>query len=359
MPLAPASEWKLIDGFLAAVRGLPDVQAKLEPTGARDLGSRIVLDVAGKRVQALVEVRKAVYPRDVRQLEWPTTNLARQRSEGVSGRETLAMLIAESISPGAKELLRAERIGYFDSGGSLFLPARGAYLCVDRPPPKPMSRSIRTLFTGRRAQVLHGILKRHDEWFGVKDLAEQALVSPATASQVLTELERFDWLESRGRGPAKQRHLRDPAALLEAWANQSSSMPAPAFRRYFVPTMKPDDLMERFGQICEAHGVNYAFGFEAAAQRYAPFLSTISQVRCRLLAGSRGDAAIAELGARIVSEGANLAIIEAKSDGDLLFREQIDGVWLASPIQVYLDLLRGEGRAKEMAEHLRRERIRY
>jgi len=40
-----------------------------------------------------------------------------------------------------------------------------------------------------------------------------------------------------------------------------------------------------------------------------------------------------------------------------LFRQQVGGVWLASPIQVYLDLLRGEGRTKEMAEHLRRERL--
>lgn len=55
--------------------------------------------------------------------------------------------------------------------------------------------------------------------------------------------------------------------------------------------------------------------------------------------------------------GANLAIIEAKSPGELLFREQVGDIWLASPIQVYLDLLRSEGRAKEMAEHLRQERI--
>ena len=54
---------------------------------------------------------------------------------------------------------------------------------------------------------------------------------------------------------------------------------------------------------------------------------------------------------------ANLAVIETKSAGELLFRQQVGGVWLASPIQIYLDLLRGEGRAKEMAEHLRREKI--
>ncbi|EXI66451.1 MAG: hypothetical protein AW08_02565 [Candidatus Accumulibacter adjunctus] len=347
----------LIDQFLAALRSLPEVQAELEPAAAPEHDARLALDVFGTHTHALVEVRKAVYPRDVRELIWRVSDLARQQPAGESGGEVLAILVAEFISPGAKELLRAERVGYYDSGGSLYLPGRGAYLYVDRPPPKSLSRSMRSLFTGRRAQVLHGLLIRHQDWLGVKDLAELTLVSPATASQVLSEVERLDWLESRGQGPGKQRHLREPAALLDAWVKQLGSIRLPALRRYFVPTMKPDGLIERLGQVCEARGVEYAVSFEAAAQRYAPFLSTVSQVRCRLPAGSGADAAIADLGARIVSEGANLAVIEAKSSGDLLFRERVGRVWLASPIQVYLDLLRGQGRAKEMAEHLRRERI--
>jgi hypothetical protein len=77
----------------------------------------------------------------------------------------------------------------------------------------------------------------------------------------------------------------------------------------------------------------------------------------RVLIGANADAAIGGLDARVVDEGANLGIIEAKLPGELLFREQIDGLWLASPIQIYLDLLRGEGRSKEMAEHFRKERI--
>jgi hypothetical protein len=48
---------------------------------------------------------------------------------------------------------------------------------------------------------------------------------------------------------------------------------------------------------------------------------------------------------------------DLKSPWDLLSRQRVDGVWLASPIQTYLDLVRAEGRAKELAEHLRRTRI--
>ena len=363
IPESIMTERQLIEQFLDTLRALPDVHAELdqrEPVGlAGDSrhDAQINLQIAGKSFTLMVEAKKAVYPRDVRQVLWQLGQFRRNTSAGLNRDETVSLLVAESLSPGAKELLRDERVGYYDSGGSLFLPAPGAYLYIDKPPPKTLSKSVRSLFSGRRAQVLHTLLMRHQVWFGGKELAEQALVSPATASQVLTELERFDWLVSRGQGPSKERHLREPAALLDAWVKQLASIRPPVLRRYYVPSMKVDTLLEHIGQVFATHEVGYAISHEAAAQRYAPFLSSVSQVRCRLLVGPAADAAIGELGARVVNEGANFAIIEAKSPGELLFRERVGGIWLASPIHVYLDLLRGEGRAKEMAEHLRKERI--
>ena len=85
------------------------------------------------------------------------------------------MLIAESLSPGAKEMLRAERIGYFDSGGSLFVPAAGAYIYIDKPAPKTLEKSVRSLFSGRRAQVLYALLVNHEAWFGVTSAKPGAL----------------------------------------------------------------------------------------------------------------------------------------------------------------------------------------
>ena len=269
----------------------------------------------------------------------------------------MSFLVAESISPGAKDLLRDERVGYYDSGGSLFLPAGNIYVYVDKPPPKSLSKSIRSLFSGRRAQVLHAVLIRHGGWFGVKEIAEQARVSSATASQVLTELERFDWVVSRGQGPRKERQLREPGALLDAWAKQLAVMRPLAMRRYFVPSVRAEGLVESFAEVCTANKAEYAITHEAAGQRYAPFLSTVSQVRCRLLAGPAAERVLGALDARFVDQGANLAVIEVKSSGELLFRELVNGTWLASPVQVYLDLMRGDGRAREMATHLRHERL--
>ena len=357
------TEGRLIEQFLETLRALPGVQIELDRrdpvglAGGREIDAKVDVHIAGRSLTLLVEAKKAVYPRDVRQVVWQLREFTRGRPMGQGDGETVSILAAESISPGAKELLRAERVGYYDSGGSLYLPANGVLINIDKPPPKALLKSMRNLYSGRRAQVLHGLLVRHQDWVGVKELAGQALVSPATASQVLTELERFDWLATRGQGPGKQRHLREPAALLDAWVKQLDSIRPPALRRYYVPSVKVDQLLERIGQVFATHDAGYAISHEAAAQRYAPFLSSVSQVRSRVLAGPGANAAIGELGARAVNEGANLAIIEAKSPGEMLFRERVGGIWLASPIQVYLDLLRGEGRAGEMAAHLRKEKI--
>lgn len=351
------AEHILIERFLEALRELPYVRAEMDTresalAATHRVDAEIHLDVAGKSVVLLVEAKKTAYPRDVRQVLWELKAMRQEPTQDVQH-----MIVAESLSPGAKELLRSERVGYYDSGGSLFLAAPGAYVYIDRPPPKALEKAVRSLFSGRRAQVLHALLIHHGDWFGVTEVAERAQVAPSTASDVLGELERLDWIESRGQGPAKERHLREPTALLDAWARQLAGLPAPVLRRYYVPSLKSDALFQRLGEVCDAHHVGYAVSYEAAAQRYAPFLTGIAQVRARVMPSAGADAVLAELDARGVTEGANLAIIGTKSEGELLFRQQVDGVWLASPVQTYLDLLRGEGRAKEMGEHLRRERI--
>lgn len=362
MPDPDITERPLVDQFLHALEDLPDVHAELVRSEFGSPGrydAQIDVRTAGKTVPLLIEVRKALYPRDVRQALWQRRDLTRQWTETAEGRQAIPILIAHSISPGAKDLLRSERAGYFDSGGSLFVPADNIYIYIDRPLPKPLSKSIRSLFSGRRAQVLHALLMNPSAWVGVKTVAEQAKVSPATASQVLTELEKLDWVISRGQGPGKERHLQEPGALLDAWVKQLAAIRRPAPRRYFVPSPRAEGLVRKLAQAAAAHGADYAITHEAAGQRYAPFLSVVSQVRCRLLTGAAADWLLRKLDARSVNEGANLSVIDVESPGELLFREQVEGVWLASPVQVYLDLVQSEGRAREMAEHLRRERIRF
>ncbi|WP_339631165.1 type IV toxin-antitoxin system AbiEi family antitoxin [uncultured Sneathiella sp.] len=355
-------EMETIERLLKALRELPDVDAHepvMQPAahGDRGIDAEIEFTAGGKRYLLLIEIKKSVYPRDAQQVLWL---LDRYMAAGPSDRkqQVVPLLAAESISPGAKDLLKSENCGFFDTGGSLFIPARGAYVLIEKPPPKTLQKSVRGLFKGKRSQVLHALLIRHEEWFGVKELAEIAEVSPATASETLSALERFEWLTVRGQGPSKERRLTDPGALLDEWQKQTlAATRKQPHRRFYVSGSNPDDIAHRFSDICEQLGLNYALTEQSAAQTYAPFLTSVSRVTCRLAYSSRVSDLYAELEAKPVNEGANLDVIETRSQGEFLFRERVGQLWLASPVQVYLDLLRSGGRGKEMAEHLRQERI--
>lgn len=360
MPNIPdTSEPELLNQFLTALHAIPEVRAKCQTDVLVAPGRRcdawIDLSVADNAASLIVEAKKSYYPRDVRQALWQLRELIHSATR--KPKAPVPVVIAESISPGAKELLRKERVGYYDSGGSLFLPARNIYIHVDKPPSRTFSRSIRSLFSGRRAQVLHALLMRHEYWFGVHELAELAEASPTTVSEVLIELERFDWVDARGRGPKKERRLGRPGALLDEWAKHLAVTRHPTIRRYYVPRVEAIELVGTAASILGAHGIDYAIAGEAAGQHYAPFLSHLSRVHCRVSFNRAFQDVLDKLGARHVDEGTNLVLIESHLPGELSFRELANGIWFASPVQVYLDLLRTEGRAKELAQHLRVERI--
>jgi hypothetical protein len=353
------TEKDLIGHFLSALQEVPDTTANIASTEVSSSNGRadalIDAQIGGESVLLLVEAKRSAFPRDVREAVWQLRNYLAHHSS--AARQIVPMVIAESISPGARSLLRQEHIGYYDTGGSLYVPARGAYLFVDKPIPKRHARSLSALFAGRRAQVLQAMWEDRQGWFGVHAIARRASVSPATASETLIALERREWVISKGSGPAKERRLADPRGLLDAWtAYQTAARPVP-LRHYYVPGPKIDELVHHLDRSSEEHGATYAITGAVAAQAYAPYLSNISQLHCRLSAGAAAEAVLESLEARPVREGWNLGVIESKSAGEFAFRERINDAWFASPLQTYLDLLQGAGRSKEMAEHLRNERL--
>lgn len=350
-------EFLVVERILKILRDLPDVEVpacKMEPDctdGKLWCDARIEVRVAERSLTLMLEIKRAVFPRDVRQILgqfWGHTHQTPER---------LPFLAAESISPGAKELLREEGVGYCDSGGSLHLSAPGIYVLIDRPAPKSLKRTMRTLFSGRRAQAILVMLNQSNNWFGVAEIARQSGVSRPTVSQVMTELERQGYMGSQGAGPTKERRIESPTELLDAWLAELPSLRRARVWRYFIPGLKSERLAGQVAAALEEREVTYAVTGQVAAQRYAPFLSSFAVVSLRVLQSPAVAEAIAALGGHEVQEGANLEVVATKSGDEFNLREKDEGLWLLSPLQVYLDLMQSKGRSRELADHLRQERI--
>lgn len=353
-------ERELLDGLVDAIGGLPEGQAWISgrevAIGPRGRVDAIVEAlVAGRPLQLIVEAKREAFPRDVRETVWQLRNYLAHLPN--SDREIVPFFVARAISPGARDILREEGIGFYDLGGTLYIPAKQAFVYIDRPAPRKSSKIFDSVFQGQKARVVQAVFARRDSWLSVKQIAEETEVSAATASATLSEMERREWVDVEGAGPSKLRRLRSPRLLLDAWAEYIADQKPPKIERYYVPGADADGLVQRLDQACRQADAAYAVTSEAAAQAYAPYLSSISQVRCRIVPGPHQRDALETLQARPVSEGWNLGVIEARARGDITVGERLGGVCLAEPLQVYLDLLQGTGRSKEMAAHLRAERL--
>jgi hypothetical protein len=360
-PVEKDREEKLADAFLSALHQVPNIEvgAPEIATQAADLGYDIAVDASidGKTVRLIVQVKNSVFPRDVRASFWNLKSLSRHFAKPSGPEPVIPIIAATTISDGAKHLLQTERIGYFEEGGSLFLPGDGLFILIDKPTTKAARKTERAIFSGNRSQVVHALLTQPHEWFSTHQLAALAGVAPSTASVVLSELEKRELLTVQGKGPNKTRKLSQPGALLDAWAKQTSLLPKPQIRRFYVPLVKPEQLLKKIDEVCVTNSTAYVITHEWAAQLYSPFLSNISQVKCRMFPNAPIYVILQALNAREVEEGSNLGVIESESIRDMLFDQEIRGVRVESPILTYLDLIDGEGRSKEMADHLRRERI--
>lgn len=350
----------LIENMAAAVREITGVPPHVtyEPHAGR-AGYRpdAVIDLAheGTSYRLVIEAKRSLFPRDAREAIWQLRSYLAHFD--VDGQPAVPVLMAESISTGARQLLRDERVGYFDASGSLFIPASGLYVRVDRPASRKQARSLNNLFAGRRAEVLHAVWVFGRDWFGVHQIAERAGVSPATASETLIGIERREWVEVRGAGPSKERRLVNPLALLDAWSSYQTSVKPKTVRHFYVRSTTPPDLERQIDHACEAHDILYELTDITAGQIHAPYLSSVSQVFCRIPTRASMKAMLESIDARPVRDGWNLGVHDVASDNELRFRERINGLWVADPLQTYLDLLQAGGRAKELAQHLRAEKL--
>lgn len=313
----------------------------------------IEIKALGKTLRVFVEVKKKVYPRDLRNAVY---QLHRSISKNSHGHEVIGLLAAEVLSPGAKLELRKQNIASFELGGSLYLKHGSWFINIE----KPSRRSKRNtqgidLFTEARESVIHALLMNSHRWVTGTELAELAETSSYTCSLVLQELTLREWVESIGGGPNKRRMLTRPDRLLDAWSEQWKERKEKK-SRWYIFVENPKYLLAHLAERIECNKVSYPWAFTGttAANIYTPLLTSTEGVEI-IVPRSYSDRMAEVLDLKPVSKGANVTLIE-REPASLLYREMhLDhSSFFASPYILYLDLLDGRGRNKELADHFRK-----
>ena len=99
-------------------------------------------------------------------------------------------------------------------------------------------------------------------------------------------------------------------------------------------------------------GLRYALAMFSAAMRLAP---AVRQPKVFVYVAAALPEAASRLGLKEVSSGANVSLLSPYDEGVFYDARRVQGVWVASPVQVYLDLYSYRGRGEEAAQAIWRE----
>ena len=353
-------ENELINGFVQTANTVPGIHITQEhvPTSTREADRGIdalaKLWTADNRpgTTVLIEVKKSLFPRDLPQIVWTF----QKYQSTLNHPPYLFVVLADTISTGAREWMQAERVGYYDSSGSLFLPMPDAYILIDRPTTKKQSKTLGSVFEGRRQEVIEALWEAGREWRNVKEVADRIYAAPSLVSATYQALEQHEWVEVQGSGPAKVRRLKNWENLLDTWTDHERRRDLLLFGKFFVPA-KPQQIAKALNTACEEANLACEITGEMGANAYASAFSSTSVVRCRMLGRPVCDQVFEQIGAKPVAEGWNLAVIPGGAS-DFWFKQVREGIMYASPLRTYLDLQRIGGRGRDGAQLLREQRLR-
>jgi hypothetical protein len=297
---------------------------------------------AGKQT-LLVEARQSGQPRITREAI-DTLRRCRAAYPGAYG-----VVLAPYVSPLAAKICAEEEVGYLDLSGNCRLFFGGVYVEREGKPNRfTEKRLLRSLYSIRASRVVRVLLTHPRRAWTVSELASEADVSLGLAWKVKQLLLDREWtVADKGRVL-----LTKPVDLLSEWARNYS------FRRndaqdYY--SMDPAATVEaRLGALCSDRGIRYALTAFSAASRLAP---AVRHQRTFAYVDNSAEEVAEELGLRKVATGANVTILKPYDAAVFYDSRPFNGSQIASPIQVYLDLVGFKGRGEEAAEAILREVI--
>lgn len=264
--------------------------------------------------------------------------------------KSYGVFMAPYISPRAAEICAQEDIGYIDLAGNCRLSFARVYIEQEgKPNIFARRRELRSLYSPRAERILRVLLNDPRRAWKVAGLADEAQVSLGQVSNVKRLLTDREWVQAEEDGFV----LVEPDQLLSEWVQNYSFRRNPVEDFYSLKSVA--EIESALQDICGRKGIRYALtGFSGAA-RFAP---AVRYQRAMAYVEETREDLVSMLGLRRVSSGANLTILSPYDEGIFYGSRRIDGVEIASPVQIYLDLSAFRGRGEEAAQALLEQVIR-
>ena len=261
------------------------------------------------------------------------------------------IVVARVLSPGAREALSEEGVGWVDETGAAEIAVGAIVVSRTGTPASVIKKPVG--WTKAVIAISEALLCNTKATVSAMVTATGLSTGSCThALQVLTEL---DLLEAKAkRGPGSARQLPDPDRLLAAYAAAVEALPASISLQVGVSWRDPLLGLMETGKKWDKANIAWASTGTAAAAVTAPFLSSVTSTEVYIDANSVvGLEAVAiDVGLRPIN-GGRLILKPFPTVATQQLSHHVDGLRIAPWPRIYVDLLAAGVRGEEAAEHLK------
>lgn len=344
-PAGPMSGANLVASAIKALADrIPSTWTITEQTAdhahTRYDASLILRSPDGKKLEILIEAKVSIEARDVPLLKSNSDALAGTRND------IIGMVATRYLTKSTQDLLSAAELSFVDATGnlrlradfpSLFLSDRGA----DNDPWRKPGRPRGTLKGEPAAKVVRALLDQPGPW----KITELVTASASSTGSVYRVLE---FLEAEGltrRENGGQVVLPSWPALLRRWSDDYQLLQTNSISRWIAPR----GIDAFLNEIRQGTFSDYLLTGSVAAATWAPY----APIRSAMAYCPDPNRAAEAWGLKPTDTGANVILVKPAYNvlADRAI-ERTDGLRIAAPTQVAVDLMTGPGRAPSEAEEL-------
>jgi len=313
--------------------------------------ARITVDGTERPVVILPRPRRS----PVVDLEVEVADLARRVPPDAVG-----LVVAGAIPAAEREALERAGLSWCDGRGALHLAWPGTYVHVER----AVRRAEQTKPKGTQGigpasiRALQVVLGGDQEAWTVSQLAHAAAVSVGQAHTVFRVLEQNNLLRRAGKGPTQRSMITDRRAALDWLQTVDRARRRPAAAATYLYGRTPDEEIRRFAALANEAGLPYAVtGAAASNVMGVPVLTRVLVTHVRVGVLDAPDAlhrlGLEHLDAEDAGRGMNLELWTDVGELGTFGAHEWDGVKVAPPVRVWLDIARTGGRGEDAAQMFR------
>jgi hypothetical protein len=267
--------------------------------------------------------------------------------------DLVPILLARYLSPDRQRKCKDEGVNFIDLSGNIFIDYGNLYIeRVGFPNRFPERRKGRGPFSDKASLILRKLISETDKIWGIRELAGAIDLDPGFVSRMVKELDKRNYVV---RVNSKIR-VRNAKAILDDWVHEYNYKKNRAITSFSLAG-NAWEIIEDLSKLKIPDNVNYALSLHAGASlisRYAVFESVHIYVQNQQVA----DYFIKQLKLKLVDQGENVIFLFPYYKNSAFYdKQKFKGLWLASDIQLYLDLYNYPIRGLEQAEHLYEKRF--